>query len=516
MKNIIDDLLDYLEVKHTTSFVKKLFDEHPHNENMYGLQDMLKSYNIECVGVNVKEKDKAHLLFPSIYHIDKNFVIAVDSNDKEISLWKNGKIVTSNINKFKRIWDGNVLVITSTENAEEKNYRYNLGLEWITNLSWGSLFLCPLVILIILLSYNPVATKLSYIPILLLDILGSILSYLLLQKKWKEESSIGDKFCSMITEKGCDAVLSSQKSTVLYLYSWSEIGLAYFITNLMLASIAPQLMAGLILINYVAMAYGIWSVCYQAVIVKKWCSLCLSVQLTIWLLGIYYSTLMYHDIIVLSNIFVSLSVAAFSILLAIIIVHFVVKSYYDNFVITSLQRKMKVFQVDNDVLKAKYTKEEKCSNATSISSIFWGNQDALQQITIVMNPLCSHCSKQFKKIEPLLQKENLKLGIRVVFLSFGSGYDDACKFFIAAYQELGKDKALEIYSKWFSNISQDINQFILSTGININHNSVINEYSQHKQWASDNHINRTPYVLVNGHILPSIYEINDLEEMDEI
>lgn len=516
MKNIIDDLLDYLEVKHTTSFVNKLFYEHPHNGNMYGLQDMLTSYNIESVGVAVKEKDKAQLLFPSICHVGKNFVIAVDSNDNEISFWVNGNIRTSNFNTFKRVWDGNALIITSTENAEEKNYRYNLRLEWITKLSWGCLLLCPFIFFAVLLLNNPVLIKTSNIPILLLDFIGYILCYLLLKIKQKEDSSIGEKFCSMITEKGCNAVLSSQNSIVFYLYSWSEIGLAYFLTNLMISSIAHQFMSGLILVNYVAMLYGVWSIWYQGVIVKKWCTLCLSVQLVIWLLGIYYTSLLLHDIIVFSNILISLSVAAISIILVIVTVHFVVKSYNDNFIISSLLQKLKTFIVDNDVLMAKYVKEEKCSDVTGISSVFWGKADAFQQITIVMNPNCIHCSKQFKKIEPLLRKENLRFGIRMVFLSFGSGYDDACKFLIAVFQKLGKEKALEIYSKWFNNISQDINQVILSSGVCINHEIVVNEYEQHKQWTSDNHINRTPFVLINGHILPSIYEIEDFEEMDEI
>lgn len=44
MANIIEDLLNYLKIRHTKYFVNKLFSEHPHNANMYGLKDMLRTY----------------------------------------------------------------------------------------------------------------------------------------------------------------------------------------------------------------------------------------------------------------------------------------------------------------------------------------------------------------------------------------------------------------------------------------------------------------------------------------
>lgn len=516
MKNIIDDLLDYLDIKHTNHFVNKLYNEHPHKENMYGLKDMLRYYNIESIGVNVKDKNDAKMYFPSIYHVGKDFILAIDRKGKEISLLVDGKIETSNIDTFKHAWDGNTLIITSTENAREKDYHYNLGLEWITKLSWGYLLLCPFALLVILLFYHPIVSTILNVPVIFLLTTGCFLCYLLLQKKLKEDNSLGDKFCSMITEKGCDAVLASQKSIILYLYSWSEIGLAYFVTNLMILSFAPYFMSGLIFVNYIAMAYGLWSVWYQAVKVQKWCTLCLTVQLVIWLLGLYYSILLYNGLMVLSSVWVSLSVVSLSFAMAIVTVHFVVKSYGDNHIITLMSQKLKKFQVDNDVLVAKYMKENGCSDLSNGCTVFWGNPNAMHQIIIVLNPHCSHCVKMFKKIEPLMRKDNLRLGIHLVFLSFGAEYDDTCKLLIAAYQQMGKEKALDLFYSWFDDISQDVGELIEMVGLDINHENVQHEYEQHIHWTSKNNIKKTPYVLVNGHVLPSVYEIEDLEEMDEI
>lgn len=515
MKNIIDDLLDYLEVRHSKYFVNKLFSEHPHNDNMYGLRDMLRAYNIESEGIEMGEKEVNRMLFPSICHIGKNFVIAVGSDGKEISFWANGKIRKRNFSTFKNEWDGNALVVTSTEMAYEQNYRHNMGVEWITKLSWTCMFFCPIVLLAVFLLNNQVVGIL-HIPVLALNIAGCVLSYLLLQKKIKEDCSISDKFCSMISEKGCDAVLASQKANVFYIYSWSEIGFAYFLANLTLLSVAPRFQSGLVLFNYAAMVYGIWSVWYQAVKVRKWCTLCLSVQLVMWLLGIYHTILLYNSVISLSSVFQSLCVTSIFMLVSVVTTHLIVKSYRDDGVITSMTRKIKTFKVDNDILKAKYMKEEKYADATAVSSVFWGKEEAPHQVTVVINPHCSHCRKIFRQIKPLLQKDNLRIGIRMVFLSFSRDYDNGCLFFIAAYQKYGPKKALDIYSKWFDDITQEVNTLIMDYELDINHDKVEKEYAQHMQWTFTDHVNRTPFVLVDGHILPSVYDIDDLEEMDEI
>ena len=221
MANIIEDLLNYLEVKYTKYFINKLYNEHPHNQDMYGLKEMLKSYGIESEGIDIKDKDEERMIFPSIYHIGHSFVIALNINEKGITLLSNGKTEVATLDSFKRAWDGKTLVITSTENAGEKNYNRNLKLGWITKLSWYSLLFLPIILLTITSIFSPVDNNITNIPLLSLDVLGCFLCYLLLLKPIKGNKGFGDRFCSSISEKGCDAVLSSADSLIFYIYSWS-------------------------------------------------------------------------------------------------------------------------------------------------------------------------------------------------------------------------------------------------------------------------------------------------------
>ena len=51
MKNILESFLDALEVRYTKRYVRRLYEEHPHRGNMYGLKQMLAVYGVRALGV---------------------------------------------------------------------------------------------------------------------------------------------------------------------------------------------------------------------------------------------------------------------------------------------------------------------------------------------------------------------------------------------------------------------------------------------------------------------------------
>ena len=53
MKNILESFLDALEVRYTKRYVRRLYEEHPHRGNMYGLKQMLAVYGVRALGVYI-------------------------------------------------------------------------------------------------------------------------------------------------------------------------------------------------------------------------------------------------------------------------------------------------------------------------------------------------------------------------------------------------------------------------------------------------------------------------------
>lgn len=515
MTNIINDILDYLEVKHTKQYVNKLFIEHPHNDDMYGLMDMLKKFNIESVGIESKDKDLLNIHFPSLFHIKKKFVLGIQCENNSISYISEGEKKNMDYRDFSRIWDGNILAITSTEEARENDYFQHLSKEWIIRLSWLSLLIIPIIVMLLQLFFSHISYNNYYFPFII-NIIGFVICSKLILKQLKGENKIDDKFCSILSEKGCDAVLTSGNSSIFYIYTWSEIGLSYFITNSVILVFANQFLSGQIIINLFAMAFGFWSVWYQARVVKKWCTLCLCVQICIWVLGIYYLSMLYNNYLCLTNVISSMTITLLAMIFILSNLHFLLRNYSDQQKISLIKQKLSMFQVDNDVLKTKYNKKERFSDSAEFSNIFFGNQRSSYQLTILTNPHCPHCVELHKKIEPIMQIDKLNIGIRFVFASFGPQYDNACKMLIAARKQLGIDKALDLYSLWFNSNRKNIDIFIKSYGLDIEDDDVIQEYNKHKKWIKINHLSKSPVVLINGFVIPEPYEIIDINNMDEL
>ena len=57
MNNILTSFLKALHVKYTSDYAEKLYEEHPHKYNLYGLSKMLEEYGIANAGVRINDKN---------------------------------------------------------------------------------------------------------------------------------------------------------------------------------------------------------------------------------------------------------------------------------------------------------------------------------------------------------------------------------------------------------------------------------------------------------------------------
>lgn len=56
-KNILTSTLSRLKVKYTDSYANKLFNEHPHKYNLYGISSMLSTYKVSNIYI-ISGKDE--------------------------------------------------------------------------------------------------------------------------------------------------------------------------------------------------------------------------------------------------------------------------------------------------------------------------------------------------------------------------------------------------------------------------------------------------------------------------
>ena len=233
--NIFKTFLDLLDVRHTESYSGQLFNEHPHKYNLFGLSKMLSDYGINSAAIQIpdKENELTEIETPFIAQFGGDFVAVtkVDS-DKVFFIW-NGAKHELPAKKFAESWTGVVLLAETTEKSIEPDYKEHRKAE-LLNLS-KRIILFSFCVLYIVLAYiyKLYYTNTGISLLLAVNLAGLYVSWLLLLKQMRIQSQYADKICSLFKQKDCNNVLESKASKLIGLFSWSEIGFGYFLTNML-------------------------------------------------------------------------------------------------------------------------------------------------------------------------------------------------------------------------------------------------------------------------------------------
>lgn len=285
--NILTSILSLLDVRYTSKYANRYFNEHPHKYSLFGLSKMLTYYGVHNVGVKVADKENIHSLEPPfIAHVGNDFVTVKDiSKDNICYYWHQKKLIIS-IKEFFDLWSGVILVPEADETSIEPDYKQHRKEEVATSIQKILLLLSGIILVAIGLYQNLIFWNWGLALLLALNLIGIYIGYLLVQKQVYIHSRVADKICSLFAKSDCNDILTSPAAKFLGVVGWSELGLSYFLSNTFLILFAPNLFPYLALINNLVLPYTFWSIWYQKFRAKAWCPLCLVVQLLFWLLFI--------------------------------------------------------------------------------------------------------------------------------------------------------------------------------------------------------------------------------------
>ena len=281
---ILSSFLDLLQVKYTNSFTNKHFNEHPHKYNLYGLSKMLSDYGVENASVKIenKENDLFKIELPFIAHTGSDFVVVYKINNEHISYFWNGKKITTPVSEFTQTWSGIVLLAEATPNSKEPNYAENRKKELFAITQKGVLAIAGILIFGLAYINQALFSDLGITLLLLVNLSGIYICYLLVLKSVRVHSQYADKICSLFSKQDCNNVLESPAAKLWGIFSWAEIGFGYFIANILLLLFLPQTVFLVAVLNIFTLPYSFWSVWYQKVKARQWCPLCLIVMVQLW------------------------------------------------------------------------------------------------------------------------------------------------------------------------------------------------------------------------------------------
>lgn len=502
--NLFIQLLKVLKIQYTSTYTNEVYQSHPYKNNLFGLQQLLRLYHIESVTLKLNVKEEISKLHPPfIAQVANDLVIVNHQKENEFHYDWYGENIFMKKSDFFNIWSGVILQpIKCGESCEPKYEEHRK-----TEIYEKTKFYCLLgLILLLFISSIVFWGKISLIRLcfFILSIIGSYICYLLVLKQMKIPNTNSDRICNILKQGTCQEVLSTSASKIGG-FSWSEIGLSYFITSILFSTFLSNAESSLCWLSLLSIGFVGWSLWYQKFHVKLWCPLCLLVQVVLVMEFLVCAN--FGTFIITKNALINLCFFLFFNLLCLLIIDRVCR--YVEILKETEKMKYKYAALKNreDVFKCILEKENHYPCNMETSTLYFGNRESKHLVTVFSNPYCNPCAVMHKRLQQLL---DVGCCIQYVFNYFNHDLSCTNRYLIAIYQELGESKAWEIFTEWYETGKFKKDDFFKSFNLDYKKVPVEEEFEKHEKWKGITNFTATPTILYNGKEIKNLYSVEDI------
>jgi len=531
-------LSDLLNVKISTSSLKKEIEEHPDYPSLLSISDILGGYGIENVGIKFDHDKFENIPTPFITELkieksDDKFFSVVKSTNNATTIFfdpeKNNWESIANQNFLKKC-TGIALLVEARDDAGEKDFNKKVKAENITRFTQYLTALCIPAIVIVAGIFGFIQNGLSMIlpfAFCIFTLAGCIIGTLLLWYEIDQHNPLLQQICSGGKKVNCSAVLHSKAAKIAGV-SWSVIGLSYFIGILLLLLFGGLANHSVLFIaawiNTAAAPYVVFSVYYQWRIAKQWCVLCLCVQVLLMLQLITALVGGWHTVLPFNSITPSLliqTLTAFTVpfFTIAILLPALKKTKESQQVNAKLQR----LKHNSQIFEALLHKQKQIIESPEGLGITLGNLNAAYKLIKVCNPYCGPCAKAHKPMEDLLHN-NPDVQIQVLFTATNNEGDiktPPVKHLLAIAEHNGEETVKHALDYWYLAEKKDYEVFAAKYPMNGELKLQNTKIEAMKQWCDKVKIDFTPTFFVaipdneglstTYYQLPEIYNLTDLK-----
>lgn len=289
-ETLLSHWLEALGVPFTPDYTDRRFETMPF-KSLFGLKKLLQEYGIEAEGYRLPDISSLMTLTPPFLAPTSEGVVIVTAlhpSEGTIDYVSQGVGETIAACRFAPVWDGTVFMAFPTPESAEPSCLLHARLEWLAKAKKWVLLAAMAFIVIYLYVAGALWRPAGLTFVLAVDMIGVWLSYMLVQKSLNIRSSAADRVCGVLQPGGCDDILKTSASKFMGLFGWSEVGLSYFSVSTVALLLFPSSAPALAACNLVCLPYSFWSIWYQKFRAGSWCTLCVSVQASLWILALCY------------------------------------------------------------------------------------------------------------------------------------------------------------------------------------------------------------------------------------
>lgn len=505
MCNILELTLSALSVKHTKTFVKKIYQEDPDRNNFQGLSRMLSLFGVFSSGYTCVDY---HLLFaehdPFIVAVNNSFSLVLSIDEQNITIRTSNTTRTIATATFFMNTVDAVLLLKKSDHACEPNFKDHIKYERAEIIKKQAITISLCILLGFKMHTLSGIYGIGEWLFISLNVVALVLCGLLLEKQVYGKSPVGDKICMTFKIQGCNSVLGSTAAKPFLSLTWSELGFGFFGVNTIIALLEPNKISSLVLICLCSVIVSIWSFLYQ-LIRKKWCPLCVLIQSCVLLqcaVILCYKMIPSFPPHLYSYVFILFYP------IVIISIHFMARFSRNNRIREETIQRLYPIVTDSNVFNYQLKQQQYISVSNNDSSIIIGNLDAPNTLTIFISLHCLPCAETHKMISSLLNRLD-SYRIQYIFAVFNYELERDSKTLVSCL--LNSNGSYEtLLDEWFRDGMNNPNCFINTHGGIHCDISANEEIEKHKKWATNSGLQATPTLLLNGYVLPQEYSIKDL------
>lgn len=506
-QSLFSRYLKALGVAHTSEYTERIFQEHPYKYTLYGLSKLLAKYHVPNEALRLKDKSVISSIdVPFIAEVSHDLVIVKRVDKGQVCYDWYGEDITLSADEFMRMWTGVVLIAHLDALSAEPEYALHKKTNDIECLKSVAILVCLIGLLTYLGIENAVFSSWGLSLMALSNVVGAYLSYLLLQKQLHVQSHTADRICNLWKKSSCNNVLETPAAKLFGTVGWSEVGFAYFATNVAVCFLCPSWLGYIGVLSVLALVYAAWSIWYQAVRARSWCPLCLLVQGVFVVQTIIFFSYQQWGGFVHFSIHRGVVALFACYILFLLLLNRFTSQLADTDQAVLWKYKYNSLKAREDVFQALQANQP-VYDISEASSLFFGKADVAKTITVFSNPYCNPCAMMHKRLNGLLEED---CRVQYVFTYFSEELSNVNKYIIAAYQTLGAEKTWNLLTAWYDGGKSQREDFFKKLHLMIESTLVEQEFHRHEAWRELTHFNATPTLLVNGQQLAAPYQVEDL------
>ncbi|KAB1158901.1 thioredoxin domain-containing protein [Tenacibaculum aiptasiae] len=506
----IQQLLSYNRIDFDKTELAFQIESHPSYPSLHAITGVLSHFDIDnlalTIPINLGVLKQLPTSFLAQIETEKGESFVVVNKDDSYCrlLVSDKKKYKLTYTKFLEMFTGVIVVVEKTEFLEVRTKKNNF--DKVLLISTIILFIGLLVILEISIP------SLFYFA---LSLVGVFISSSIIKQEEGSQTILGNTFCSDATDKkDCDAVIGSKGALIFNRFKLSNISLLYFIGltfNALLLFLQGGDLNILYLLSFFVLPITIYSIYYQAVVVKKWCLLCLGIVVTLWVQAII--TFINSDISAFSFSIKSILLISIGFLASVTLWSYLSRKLKSLKELSQTKidyfRFKRNFNLFNALLKSSEIKDTTIINT---NEVVIGNENALLNITIITNPFCGHCKEVHKLIENIYRKypNETKITIRF-YVNIYDKESDGVKVTLRLL-ELFDEKEVLICLDAMHDIYDGMKteDWLNKWGSCYEKEKYLSVLTKEVRWCKNNEINFTPEILINGRSFPKEYDRSDL------